>query len=51
MVLEVLPEHKLDHQTVLVSGSDCISDENNSIRESINSGLDYRNELLDWTDL
>ena len=29
-VLEVLPEHKLDNQTVLVSGSDCVSDENNS---------------------
>ena len=30
MILEVLPEHKLDHQTVLVSGSDFVSDENNS---------------------
>ena len=24
---QVLPEHKLDHQTVLVSDSDCVSDE------------------------
>ena len=30
MVLKVLPEHKLDHQTVLVSDSDYVSDENNS---------------------
>ena len=29
-VLEALPEHTLDHQTVLVSGSDRVSDENNS---------------------
>ena len=25
----VLPEHNLSHQTVLVSGSDCVSDKNN----------------------
>ena len=29
-ILETLPEHKLDHQTVLVSGSDYVRDENDS---------------------
>ena len=31
MALEILPEHKFSHQRVLVSGSDCVSDENNKI--------------------